>query len=171
MPVAEQFLDFHDVHAGIEQERGGGGAARMRRVDAFHGFLAARKFALAQGIRDIRQIPLQDHPHGPRMHGRRPEFFGMGMQPRPEERPTAEFGPVQVLLDGLGGGVVETDGPALVAFLAQTQGGFFAVLPKIFHCQMTAGRQADAAIKVELDDGPVPETRTNRGLGRARFRF
>jgi hypothetical protein len=90
------------------------------------------------------------------MHGRRPEFFGMGMQPRPKERPTAEFCPVQVLLDGLGGGIVETDGPALIAFFAQTQGRLFAVLPKIFHQEMTAGRQADAAIKVELHDGPIP---------------
>ncbi len=33
--VAEQFADFHDVDAGVEQQRGGGGAQRVRRVDAF----------------------------------------------------------------------------------------------------------------------------------------
>jgi hypothetical protein len=31
MPVAQQLFHFHNVHAGIEQERGGGGAQRGRR--------------------------------------------------------------------------------------------------------------------------------------------
>jgi hypothetical protein len=35
MPVAQQLFHFHNVHAGIEQERGGGGAQRGRRVHAF----------------------------------------------------------------------------------------------------------------------------------------
>jgi hypothetical protein len=51
------------------------------------------------------------------------EFFGMGMQPRPEERPTAEPGPMNVFLNGLGGGVMQTNGPALIAFFAQAQSG------------------------------------------------
>jgi hypothetical protein len=40
----------------------------------------------------------------------------MRMPPQPEERPAGEFGALQVLVDGLRGGVVQADGAALVVF-------------------------------------------------------
>ncbi len=60
--MAEQFPDFHDVDARIEKQRGGGGAERMRRIDAFPDLAAVRQFALANGIRQLTQVLLQDSP-------------------------------------------------------------------------------------------------------------
>jgi hypothetical protein len=54
------------------------------------------------------------------------------MPARPEERTAREFGALQVLVDRLGRGVVQADGAALVAFLAQTQRGLFALLSEVF---------------------------------------
>ena len=54
--MAEQFLDFHDVDAGIEQERGSGGAQRARRVDAFHHFVAVRQFPFPKRVGELAQI-------------------------------------------------------------------------------------------------------------------
>jgi hypothetical protein len=68
VPVTEQLLDLHNVHAGIEQERGGGGAERVRRVHAFDGFLAGRQFPLPPGVWDVAQEAFQDHPHGAEVH-------------------------------------------------------------------------------------------------------
>jgi hypothetical protein len=44
MPVTQQLFHFHNVHAGIKQERGGGGAQRGRRVHAFGGFFPDGNF-------------------------------------------------------------------------------------------------------------------------------
>ena len=47
VPVTEQLLDLHDVHAGIEQERSGGGAERVRGVHASIVFAPPGASALA----------------------------------------------------------------------------------------------------------------------------
>ena len=148
--VAEQFLDLHDVHAGVEQERGRRSPKRMRRVDAFHHLASVRQFPLAQRVGQPAQIFFQNGPHGPRLHGGRRQFLGVGMPARPEERTTGEFGALQVLVDRLGSGVVQADGAALVAFFAQTQRGLLALLPKVFNEERATGGQADAGIEVEF---------------------
>ncbi len=155
MPVAKQFFDLHNVHAGIEQERGRCGPQRMRRVDAFHHLVSIRQFPLAQRVGQLAQIVFQDRPHGARLPRGRRQFLGVGMPARPEERTAREFGALQVLVDRLGGGVVQADGAALVAFFAQAQGGLLALLPKVFDEERAAGRQADAGIEVEFYNGAV----------------
>jgi hypothetical protein len=72
----------------------------------------------------------------------------VGMPARPEERTAREFGALQVFVDRLCGGVVQADGAALVAFLAQTQRGLLALLPKVFDEERAPGGQADAGIEV-----------------------
>jgi len=132
VPMPEQLFDLHDVHAGVEQERGRGGAQRMWRVDAFHHFASVRQFPFPEGVGQLAQIFLQNGPHGSRLHGGCRQFLGVGMPARPEERTAREFGALQVLVDRLGRGVVQADGAALVAFLAQTQRGLFALLSEVF---------------------------------------
>ncbi len=148
--MAEQFLDFHDVDAGIEQERGSGGAQRVRRVDAFHHFVAVRQFPFPKRVGELAQIFLQDGPHGPRLHRGRRQFLGMGMPARSEEGTARDVGAQQVLVDRLRCSVVQADGAALVAFFAQTQRGLLALLAKVFDEERAAGGQADAGIEVEF---------------------
>lgn len=72
------------------------------------------------------------------------------MPARPEEGTAGQFGALLVLVNRLGGGVVQADGAALVAFFAQAQGGLLALLPKVFDEEGAAGGQADARIEVEF---------------------
>ena len=148
--VPEQFFDFHDVHARVEQQRSRRGAQRVRRIHAFHHLVSVWQFALAQRIGKLAQIFLKDGPHGPRLHGGRRQFLGVRMPARPEERTAREFGALQVLVDRLRCSVVQANSAALVAFFAQAQGGLLALLPKVFNEERAAGGQADAGIEVEF---------------------
>lgn len=57
--VAEQFLDFANIDAGIEQERGAGGPERMRIVNAVQHFPALRIAAADQCARQRLQVTHQ----------------------------------------------------------------------------------------------------------------
>lgn len=60
-----------------------------------------------------------------------------------------------IFADGLGGGEVQADGPALVAFLVQPDGRLVAVLVEVRDFQPAAGAQADAGPQKSFQDGAV----------------
>jgi len=70
---------------------------------------------------------------------------------RPEEWPGSDTGVLDVVADGLSGGVVEADRTPVIALLVQPDGGLpFSVLVKIRNLQPATGRQPCSRIQVKL---------------------
>ncbi len=86
----------------------------------------------------------------------RGELAAPGILLRPEEGPAGELRTGDVIGDGVRCGVVQADGPAFVPLLAQPQACPLAVvLLEIFDLQAAPGRQADAAIQEQVEDGAI----------------
>ena len=71
------------------------------------------------------------------------------MAPGAEQRTAGQPDAFDVFVNGLGGGVVQTDGAALVAFLAQADAAFVSVLAKVADLE-PAGGQADSGVGLNL---------------------
>ena len=84
MLVVEQFLHGFDGRAGIKQQGCGGGAERMRRVDAVVRFLSVLSFHLMHCAGQAFEIPHQQPVHGALGHAAVAQRFGVGRMTRAE---------------------------------------------------------------------------------------
>lgn len=92
VPMTEELFDFGDVHAHVEKERGGGGADRVRGVDATADDRAVGKLFVFHSTGQSVEIALNDPVHRPVVHGRVRKLFAPGIKPWSEERAACDTG-------------------------------------------------------------------------------
>lgn len=144
--VAEEILHLDNVNASVKEQGGGGGAERVRGIDA----LAAHDSVLTNNFLHRSGQPFEvvsdESPHRPRRNGVSGELSATGIKAGPEEGTARQPGLFHIFLDGLRGVEVNADGAALVALLMQTDGGLVAVLVKVGNLQPAIGGQPDTEI-------------------------
>ena len=144
--VAKKFLHFTDINAGIEQERGAGGAERMRIVNAVEHFPALRIAAADHRTRQCLEISHEQPVHRKFLHVCVGQTLGAGMSARPEESPRRDSRLVKVFSQGFRGYEVQANGPVFPALLLQTEGRILAVIVEAGDGQLTTSGNARARV-------------------------
>ena len=111
--VSEKIPDLADVDAGVEEQRGGGGAEGVRGKDALGVLRAICSLDLLHGPGQLPEVLLDQKVHGERGHGSVRQSPAARVKPRPEEGPGGDPGVFDLLGDRLGSGVVEAKGTEL----------------------------------------------------------